>query len=105
VPRSAWTANAGVRAFVTKYADVLRPARVHLCDGSDAEAAYLVAELIATGAFFVAGVFCGAGVWVVACGVACGVWRVVVEVVVVVVDVVVVVLVIMVVVFVGDWWL
>jgi hypothetical protein len=59
-PRTSrsWTANKSVHEFVKKYAAVLKPARVHLCDGSEAENKYLINDLVTSGA----GGVCAGGV-------------------------------------------
>ena len=44
-PLSQWAQNAKLRAFVEQSAELLAPARVHLCDGTAAEQQRLLREM------------------------------------------------------------
>jgi len=47
--RSEWTPHAGLKAWVTKQAELTKPDRVHLCDGSDAENEALLNAMVREG--------------------------------------------------------
>jgi GTP-dependent phosphoenolpyruvate carboxykinase len=49
------TRHAGLIAWVEQIAALTRPARVHWCDGSEAEKAAIVADLIGKGTLSLAG--------------------------------------------------